>query len=156
MVGGRVSNITFELSIPLDKDGYIELECDYCKNRFMIKGEEFENGDFVHLFCPICGLPNRLNTFYTPEVLEKSKEIAKQWALNYIKKSLGSSIKNLNRSGFIKMELDVPKANPNIELYEPTQSYIVGRLECCSFEIKVREIDNQIGVYCPRCGGCHI
>ena len=66
-----MSNVSFELSIPLDKDSFIELECDYCRNRFMITGEEFQNGDFMHMFCPICGLPNQLNTFYTLEVIDK-------------------------------------------------------------------------------------
>ena len=151
-----MSYVAFELSIPLDKDGFIELECDYCKNRFMITGDDFQQGDFVHMFCPICGLPNRLNTFYTPEVIEKSIELAKQWAFDYIKKSLSPSIKSINKSGFIKMDLEVPKANPHLELYEPSNSYIAVTLNCCNFVVKVREIDDQIGVYCPKCGGCHI
>ncbi|MBT2700438.1 hypothetical protein J7E79_24175 [Bacillus sp. ISL-40] len=151
-----MSNETFDLSIPLDKDRFIELECDYCRNRFMIPGEEFKNGDFVHMFCPICGLPNRLNTFYTPEVIAKSKEIAKQWAFDYIQKSLGASMKSINRSGFVKMDMQVPKANPDIELYEPSNSYVAVFVKCCELKLKVREVDNQIGVYCPKCGGCHI
>jgi len=151
-----MSYVTFELPIPLDNDGFIELECDYCMNRFMLTGEDFQNGDFVHLFCPICGLPNRLNTFYTSEVVEKSREIAQQWAINFIKKSLGQSIKKVNRSGFIKMDLKVPRTKPPLELYEPSNSYIAVSLNCCDLIVKVREIDNQIGVYCPKCGGCHI
>lgn len=151
-----MSNISFELSIPLDKDSFIELECDYCRNRFMISGEEFQNGDFMHMFCPICGLPNQLNTFYTTEVIEKSREIAKQWAFDYIQKSLGSSMKAINRGGFAKMKMQVPKANPDKELFEPSNSYVMATVNCCGLKLKVREVDNQIGVYCPKCGGCHI
>jgi hypothetical protein len=151
-----MSNISFELSIPLDKDSFIELECDYCRNRFMISGEEFQNGDFMYMFCPICGLPNQLNTFYTTEVIEKSREIAKQWAYDYLQKSLGASMKAINRGGFGKMKMQVPKANPNKELFEPSNSYVMVTVNCCDLQLKVREVDNQIGVYCPKCGGCHI
>ncbi|WP_146767241.1 hypothetical protein [Paenibacillus sp. YN15] len=151
-----MSYVSLEMSIPVDKDGFIELECDYCKNRFMITGEEFKNGDFVHMFCPICGLPNRMNTFFTPEVIEKSRELAKQWAFDYLQKTLGPSIKSLNKSKFLKMDLKMPKANPNFQLYEPSNCYLKVKLKCCDFEVKIREIDRQIGAYCPKCGGCHI
>ena len=53
-----MDNITFSLSIPLDEDGFLEMECDYCKERFMLSKETFEGEDNLDFFCPICGLPN--------------------------------------------------------------------------------------------------
>ena len=43
-----MDNITFSLSIPLDEDGFLEMECDYCKGRFMLTKETFED-DGIHL-----------------------------------------------------------------------------------------------------------
>lgn len=151
-----MNEINFDLTIPLDQDGFIELECDYCNTRFMIIGNDFKNGDFVHLYCPICGLPNRLNTFYTSEVINKTYEIATELAMDYIQKSLGATVKKVNNNKSLKMELKVPQSKPNKELYKPANSYVFSHLSCCDFNMKVRLIDEQIGPYCPKCGGCNI
>lgn len=31
-----MGNASLEISIPLDKDGFVEMEYDFCKNRFML------------------------------------------------------------------------------------------------------------------------
>lgn len=45
-----------EISVPLDKENFIELECDFCKNRFMLHQDVYESDDNINFFCPICGL----------------------------------------------------------------------------------------------------
>lgn len=35
-----MGNASLEISIPLDKDGFVEMECDFCKNRFMLHQNE--------------------------------------------------------------------------------------------------------------------
>ena len=52
-----MGDVSFEISIPLDSDGFIEMECDYCKNRFMLHHQVYESEDNINFFCPICGLP---------------------------------------------------------------------------------------------------
>ena len=34
-----MGNTLMEISVPLDKENFIELECDFCKNRFMLQRE---------------------------------------------------------------------------------------------------------------------
>ena len=29
-----MSDVIMEISIPLDEDGFLEMECDFCKSRF--------------------------------------------------------------------------------------------------------------------------
>ena len=149
-------DVTFELTIPLDEDGYIELECDFCRTRFMITADDFKHRDMPHLFCPICGMPNDINKFYCPEVLEKGKQMVTEWARAEIQKQLGGAIRNMNRSGFLKMDLKIPNREPEKELYRPLNEYSKTILGCCDMEIKVREIDKQIGAYCPICGCSYI
>ena len=43
---------TFEINIPVDEDGFLEMECDFCKNRFMISSEVYKNESYLHFFCP--------------------------------------------------------------------------------------------------------
>lgn len=140
------------LSIPLDRDGFLEMECDYCKNRFMIHETVYSDEATLHFFCPICGLPNDTNTFYCPEVLEALH----QKALNYVNSEIqrqGPSIRRLNKSGFIKMSLKVPKQELEKELYTPANDYCLFHHDCCGIDVKALEMDTQIGLYCPICGG---
>lgn len=80
-----MGNTLMEISVPLDKENFIELECDFCKNRFMLHQDVYESDDNINFFCPICGLPNKINTFFVPEVLEK----AQQMAMNYMLDGIG-------------------------------------------------------------------
>lgn len=146
-----MENITFELSIPLDEDGFIELECDFCKTRFMVTGDDFQNKDILHLFCPICGLPNDLVQFYCPEVIEKAEQMALEWAMDEIQRQLGSPIRNFNKGGF-KIDIQTPPKEPPKELYTPVNFYINDYVNCCDSNIKIHVLDKEIGVYCPICG----
>ena len=40
-----MGNILMEISVPLDKDCFIEMECDFCKNRFMLHKDVYEKED---------------------------------------------------------------------------------------------------------------
>ena len=140
------------LSIPLDKDGFLEMECDYCKNRFMLHETVYTDEANLHFFCPICGLPNDTNTFYCQEVLEAIHQKAMNYVNRELQRQLGPSIRKLNKSSFIKMTLKAPKQQPEKELYAPANEYILKRQRCCGIAVKVLEIDAQIGLYCPICG----
>lgn len=48
----------FEIGIPVDIDGFLEMECDFCKNRFMLHKDVYGDEKNLYFFCPICGLPN--------------------------------------------------------------------------------------------------
>jgi hypothetical protein len=143
---------TFTISIPLDKDGFLELECDYCRGRFMLTKEIFEDDDNLNFYCPICGIPNRINTFYCPEVLEKANQVAMNYALDEIYKTLSKDFKSFNKNGVFKLTVDKPKPVPVSELFVPIHEYKKIHLSCCEISIKATSFDETIGVYCPLCG----
>ena len=58
-----MGNLLMKISVPLDKDCFIEMECDFCKNRFMLHRDVYESEENISFFCPICGLPNKINTY---------------------------------------------------------------------------------------------
>ena len=144
--------MSIEIPIPLDEDGFIELECDYCKGRFMLHESVYSDDSNFHFFCPLCGLPNDINTFFCPEVLE----LAQQKVINYmndeIKRQLLPSVKKFNRKGLIKMSLKMPDRQPEKELYAPLGAYSFFHQDCCDINVKALELDVQIGIYCPICG----
>lgn len=148
-----MSNISMELSIPIDADGFLEMECDFCKNRFMLGKDVYESEDNLSFFCPICGLPNRSNSFFCPEVLEKAQQQAVNHMYDELDRLFGKTIRDINKSGFIKMSLKSPHREPERELYCPLDSYEIMHKECCEIDVKVKTLDKEIGIYCPICGG---
>ena len=142
-----------QISIPLDKDGFIEMECDFCKNRFMLHESTYKDDSNIHFFCPICGLPNTINTFYCQEVLDLARQKAVNYMNEMLQRELGATVRRINKSGFVKMSLKTPKQEPEIELYAPINDYVLSHTACCEEDVKTPEIDNQIGIYCPICGG---
>lgn len=115
----------------------------------MITGDDYENKDMPFFFCPTCGLPNDLSTFYCFEVQEKAHQMAAEWAMKEINQKLGKSIKSINKSGFVKMDLIMPKHELEKEWFIPVEEYVIHKTPCCQMSIKLREIDEQIGAYCP-------
>ena len=146
----------FNLSIPLDEEGFIEMECDFCKNRFMLHENVYTDESTLHFFCPICGLPNQINTFYCQEVLEAAEQKALSYAYAEIERQLGPTIREINKSGLIKMSMKVPSKAPEKELYQPLNSYVLIHQKCCAVDIKILELDSEIGIYCPICGGAYL
>lgn len=151
-----MGSTNLSISIPLDNDGYTELECDFCKTRFMITGDDYQHKDMPFLFCPICGLPNDLSTFYCPEVLEIAYQMAAEWAMKEINRTLGKATRSINKSGFVRMDLKMTKQEPKKVLFVPVDDYVIHKTPCCKMYVKIREIDEQIGAYCPICGRVEI
>ncbi len=143
----------FNIEIPLDDDGFIEMECDYCKNRFMLHQSVYSDEENLHFFCPICGLPNDINTFYCSEVLEAVQRKTMNYINEEIQRKFEPTIKRLNKNRLIKLSLDTPKRIPEKELYRPINEYAIYHQHCCDIDVKTLEFDNQIGIYCPICGG---
>lgn len=121
-----MGNLLMKISVPLDKDCFIEMECDFCKNRFMLHRDVYESEENISFFCPICGLPNKINTYFIPEVLEKAQQMTMNYMLEEVEQTLGKSIKQINKSGFIKMSMKSPKKKAEKELYTPSVEYIIG------------------------------
>ncbi len=146
----------FKLSIPLDEDGFIEMECDYCKSRFMLHESVYSDEENLHFFCPICGIPNNISTFYCPEILDAAEQKVVEHMQDEILRQLGPTIREINKSGLIKMSFNLPQKEPEKELYAPINEYVLSHQGCCNIDVKTSELDAQIGLYCPICGGSQL
>ena len=92
------------------------MECDFCKNRFMLHANTFEDENYLHFFCSVCGLPNAVDTFYCPEVLEKMQQTTINYFYSELEKALDKSINEINKNGLVKITMNIPK-------YESEKNY---------------------------------
>lgn len=148
--------MNMKLSIPLDEEGFIEMECDFCKNRFMLHESVFQDEAYLHFFCPICGLPNSTGSFYPEEVLEAAGRMALNYMYKEIERQLGPTIRDINRSGLVKINMNIPRHEPEKELFMPLKEYKRIHKKCCDIDVKATEFDIELGVYCPICGGAEL
>lgn len=145
-----MSDEIIHFSIPLDDDGFVTLECPFCKKAFKISGTDAEEENF-ELFCPNCGLVAEPSEFLSDEVKEKALRLAENHMYEMLNGFLSDMDKMFKNNDLIKV-----KAGPKFKMNSPKiiiesdnmETYI---LACCKRKIKASLVDESI--YCPFCGG---
>ena len=147
-----MSETTFKINIPTDDDGFLTLQCLFCKDQFKLTAHDFEREDIIDLFCPYCGLKDESSSFITDDVIEQARILA----INYTQSQINKSLKDLEKSSrgnkHISFKVDQPlKMEEDKVLFEREELELI-TLKCCELEIKAQTISKEIGVYCPCCG----
>lgn len=93
--------VSIPVSIHSDEKGYFDRECpnEDCLYTFKILMKDWEekvSDDEVH--CPLCGHVDTSDKWWTQDQLNKMREIAKSWAMNYIQKELDKSFGKIAQS----------------------------------------------------------
>ncbi len=138
-----------EFNIPIDDDGFVSLQCPFCRDIFKITSSDCQADDTYQLFCPYCGLVAE-EGFHTDEIKEHALDLAKNEAnalLNQFRKDFGKIFKGSKMFSF-KPGAKTPMRQPKT-LIEPTDMQEV-KLNCCDRTIKLQYRVN--GAYCPFCG----
>lgn len=116
-----------DIKIIGDDEGFIILECPYCKSEFKLSADDLQaNGDiYFEIFCPYCGLSKEIKNFYTREIKSKTTRAKREKNKNIIKEQDKkpsdnnirlSSSKSLDLS-FSSMEREIDK-NQNKDFYQ--------------------------------------
>lgn len=147
-----MGDVNFKISIPSDDEGYISFECPFCGDRFKLQIDEFRDMDKTNLFCPICGLTNTINNFYSKDVIEKAMEVAEKYAVDLINKMLKDIERSSRGNSFIKIKANEIKTERSKILYENIDELIIEETRCCNKHLKIKALDKFIGAYCPYCG----
>ena len=116
-----------DIKIIGDDEGFIILECPYCKSEFKLSADDLQaNGDiYFEIFCPYCGLSKEIKNFYTREIKSKTTRAKREKNKNIIKEQDKkpsdnnirlSSSKSLDLS-FSSMEIEIDK-NQNKDFYQ--------------------------------------
>lgn len=149
-----MSDLSFEIKIEGDSEGYVTFECPYCGSEFKLKADEFQSEDnvFTELYCPYCGLVNEISEFYSKEVMEQAKVIAQNYMAEEINKMFGNMKRSVDSSNFIKVEYkELKKINSKDLRDKDTVEEII---ECpiCNNHEKVLYCAGVSKVFCSYCG----
>lgn len=60
-------NITVEISIPCDDEGYVLLRCSHCGELFKITASDAKDDEVLDIYCPACGLTSE--SYLTDDVI---------------------------------------------------------------------------------------
>lgn len=136
-------------SLKADEEGLVTLQCDRCKSRFKMDcaylNDELEDKEIC---CPICGISEKLNTFWPEEVIEEAKKMA----LVEAERMIAEAFKGIN-SKYIKIKTTpIQKVDTDITLKNKDYDMRQVRVKCCDKTIGLMASDITAGFYCPYCG----
>ena len=167
-----------DIKIIGDDEGFIILECPYCKSEFKLSADDLQaNGDiYFEIFCPYCGLSKEIKNFYTREIKSKTTRAKREKNKNIIKeqdkkpsdnnirlsssKSLDLSFSSMEREmdknqnkDFYQIKMDNKKLeNVNIDrLKDKDLKEISYKCSICNSSEKLLS-DGKTVLYCAYCG----
>jgi len=145
-----------EMELPLDSQGFLRRECPLCQREFKwhhgpIEGAPPDDPPAEQYFCPYCGEAASVDQWWTTEQVEAIQQMALYEAMPELEEQLGKSARDLNRSGFVRVEVRSAPINPPLPLSEPDDMLPVAS-PCHPYEpVKVAS-DWRAPIHCLVCG----
>lgn len=143
-------DMTINISIPADDDGYVLLRCPNCGTYFKITPHDYEDDGVLEIYCPSCGLAGE--NYITEDVLDLAMAKAKNIAMDMIHDEFKKMERQFH-SGPIVVKAGKP---PIHESENPIRSGIealeITSFPCCKRTAKIKPILKMTGCYCPFCG----
>ncbi len=149
-----MSDVKFEISIEGDSEGYVTFECPFCESEFKLNADEFQDEDnvFSELFCPYCGLIDKVNTFYSKEVIEQAEAIAYNYMMEEVNKIFNDFKRSVKRNKFIKVDFKELKKVNLKELKDKDTTEEIFSCPMCENHIRVLYCAGVSKVFCAYCG----
>ena len=142
--------LSFQIEIPSDEDGYILLQCPLCGELFKLTVTDIEAEDVFEIWCPFCGLTSE--NYLTDEVIE----LAPRKSQNYVNEIINHELKKIERKNsgsFISFKIT---SKPIREFESPLipliDSLVFIDFKCCNRTAKVSQALKNTSVFCPFCG----
>ncbi|MCQ6264511.1 hypothetical protein M1K46_02370 [Fictibacillus sp. WQ 8-8] len=142
----------FIISKQSDIENFISFKCTFCGEEFKLQTSEVQADNVLELFCPSCGIPSPINTYYTEDILEHAKTVARNEAVNMINDMLKGFEKTSKRSKNItfKKGRPLPTNKPRV-LYENDDLEKI-EFKCCDRRAKLSLLSKRTNPFCPYCG----
>ncbi|MFB7338606.1 hypothetical protein ACFCZ6_00935 [Streptomyces hydrogenans] len=145
------------MSLPLDHDGFVRRECPHCISQFKwhhgpANEEAEEQPSPTAYYCPLCGQPAGLESWWTQEQNDYTRGAKASVAARMVEDELKKSFKRA-RSKYLKVSVKGGMESPGVPspLTEPDDMVIVTS-PCHSYEpVKVPE-DTSGPYHCLVCG----
>ncbi|MED4780956.1 hypothetical protein [Brevibacillus choshinensis] len=142
----------FIISKQSDIDGFNTFRCSLCTEEFKLQTDEVQEDDVLEIFCPNCGIPSPISSYYTDDIIEHAQKIVMNEAIESINdmfKGLERKFRN-NKHVTFKAGRPIATENP-LPLYEQDNLEQINFL-CCNKNAKLTLISKVINPYCPYCG----
>lgn len=147
----------FSIEIPIDNDGFIRRECPNCMQQFKwhhgpANAEAEQAPPPTAYFCPLCGQPAGLDSWWTQEQLDFAEGVVMPAAMREINAELGRALRgSSNKFLSFKQAGHLDGPNGPMPLTEPDDMSIVAS-PCHAYEpVKVPD-GRPSPFYCLVCG----
>ena len=139
------------LSIPLDEDGYLLLQCPHCQGFFKVLSEDYKSDDVDGLWCPICGLKSE--NFWPDKVIELAKAKVLNSCIGDFEKELARISASTSRQSLITLKVSsTSRREHEAEILPAVDSFVKSECHFCGKSIKVKPLDKYAGSFCAYCG----
>lgn len=143
-------DLSFQIEIPTDDEGYVLLQCPNCGTYFKVTAVDAEDEGILEIFCPSCGLVGE--TYLTADAIDLAQAILYNKAMDMIH----DEFKKMERS-FRKGPVTIKAGKrPKHEREDPLHSGIEAMdsafFPCCKRTAKIKPLLIMTGCYCPFCG----
>ncbi len=145
-----MGDIQMEISIPTDNDGFVLLQCEWCKEFFKLVPNEMESDEVVEIWCPCCGL--RGNEYFTEEVIELGMKMVKNFAMDTIFSEMKKWERKFNGKGISFKAGKKPHEEDELPIVSVIDNLEIQKYNCCKKEAKIKPLIKMCGSYCPYCG----
>lgn len=136
-------------TLEADENGLITLQCDRCESRFKVDcsylNDELEDKEIC---CPVCGISEKLNTFWPKEVIEEAKKMAMVEA----EQMIIDAFKGLDSKYFKVKTKPVQRVDTNVKFKNKDYDMQQVKVKCCNNNLALMPSDITAGFYCPYCG----
>ena len=117
-----MSTQNISMTLPFDKDGFLRRECPNCKRQFKwlpTEDESIERPQSQY-YCPYCGKPADINSWWTKKQLEYVKQFASAKIIGPELEKFVKGWKRLNRPGSpVRFEGKYKAPSRPLPLHEP-------------------------------------
>lgn len=111
--------VTLDMSLPLDSDGFLRRECPTCEREFKwLPSSDNEEADVAvpedaGYFCPYCGVQAPVDSWLTQTQTDLAQNIIQRQLLGPMLKDLGKDMDRIGRNSggliTVSMEYDEPR-----------------------------------------------
>ncbi|MEC1759901.1 hypothetical protein [Schinkia azotoformans] len=135
-----------------DIDGFSSFKCSLCGEEFKLKTNEVQEDDVIELFCPSCGIPSPISSYYTDDILEHAQTLAMNEAMNMLNDLFKGFEKTARKNKHITFKRGKPlPINQPRSLFENDDLEQIEFL-CCNKKAKLSLLSKTIKPFCPYCG----
>lgn len=151
--------VTLEMSLPLDSDGFLRRECPTCEREFKwLSGSDDEDADIAvpddaGYFCPYCGVQAPAGSWLTQAQAHLAQNIVQRQVLGPMLKNFGKDLDRFGRSSGGLISVSTEYDEPN-ELDPLTEADDMRRVDfACHRSEPVKVLDDwDRAVRCLVCG----